>query len=157
MITTEQTPIIAALEVEIATSKRRLDAVYREVEDMRREKVVLADESDRLQKHITYLEGMSKEKETELAQRVAALNETNVTIKDKQEVLQVIQQKVTDSLETLSLKNKELSDVEATLLNHSKKMDSESHNVSELHRAATENHRTANEKLAKIKTFIESI
>ena len=58
MISENETHMIAALEIEVGRHKKRLDSVYAEVEDLKRDKLSLSIETERIVKYNKYLEDL---------------------------------------------------------------------------------------------------
>lgn len=153
----EEKHIIAALEIEIAKSKKRLDAVYIDVEELKRNKLILENDSARIQKHNNYLEELGHQKQSEIDRKEETIKGLDSQIRDKQNQFDTLQHEVNGVSTILSEKKQELVDTEQKILEHTDRISLESVSSSELHKMANERHAVVEDKLKKLTDFLNEI
>lgn len=149
--------LTAAIEAEISKAKQRLDVVYQETESKRAEKTAYESDIANLQKHIAYLKAIEVQNEEEVSKKKAFINGLDSEISAKQNQFSILQKEVVDMDTDLNLKKEIVKGLEKNSVDLLKEMEAEKQRIANSHAEAVQKHRTADDKLDKIRNFVNSL
>ena len=149
--------MIAALEIEVGRHKKRLDSVYAEVEDLKRDKLSLSIETERIVKYNKYLEYLGVQKQKEIDIKQSTINGLDSQIQNKTERRDVLEHDINLIETRVKVANENLATIEVKVADHNRVMEETRNHTEETHRLANVKHEEADKKLNRITNFIKEL
>jgi len=149
--------VLNDINTQISKARSALDLIYLDTESLRRTKASLEIEIQNMLKHKEYIDGLNIAKQTEIDKKVEDIKSLDEQIESKGRTTNELQAKVSELTQKVEDASAELDRIAEAHAEHDKKMVEDREVLSKSHAEANEKHRTADEKLAKIKAFVETL
>lgn len=157
MLSNPQSDLLGAFEVEVQKAKRQLDAVYIDVENLRREKSILENDTARIHKHFEYLTEISNKKQEEITKKEDNIKGLDSQISVRESEVNKLQKEESDIKDSLNSKRDEISKINDDIKKERELLSEEKRETENHLKLANEKHILVHDKLEKITRLIESI